>query len=1157
MLLSQIANKEIINFLQTVTIKNSYFADQMMQLKVRDNVRDYLPQEFNPYYRHISGEYILDERNSEQLTHQVVNPTTGVVETQTLNAHVNLPWGETMRNSLVYNSEHFDEVMYITSLDTQTTIPFTKENLHVEFALAAGRDENSVHKKTLANYKLPSRYYTLLCEKYPKQVDLIKAIVYPIQDKSAAIAADNYSVLAYDETLLDANERVSLISRMKGLMDVIRCRWDVKEYAFEEHYPMVIWGMIWNLLITHLRAQRFINIRTPDAHPMHIWEYLKSHGLGEYRGYLSSSQEMFLYRNLRYILANRGKQSTMNILIDELLNESGIDLKAKTVVLDTSEVLADSNETRSAATQCLTCTRKGICNKNITSHTCDDYININNECKAIPVILTEDFAGSNKLKIYDILQTEYGYTYDEAVDKYSRSFLWVDKEIEEIKSRLDRDQTVDVNASTETLDSLISREYRSGLEPIYNEDIVDEQYNILRHIPSTWLPTKVLEMQRISYNPKFFDMFNTFVTHTMLRLASLNKCDITYRFKVTDESAESVFGFNEMLTVLYLGILRANNIVLKRDDVKPPLINWNQDVVANICSLCEANCAIPVVGNDGKTNYDVAIPNKAYIYRSFKFGKPIKQEVLEAGVYSESSPEDIEMLEAVGFAGNMEGKKIIEVGETYFVGEAVERTDASDQCATCSRRNYCSKQLTTICDEYKPTARVLGTIFKGAEDVNGNVTYRYVENGDEIGIIPTYFKWHDQHLFADNAGEGVDEKVIRPAASYAHLDGTTTNYSEMVMYYDTTKADDGVILKVANHVNVDYIIDHYIDITDSLTDQADLGEYLTNMFKLMRIMQQTVLGEGDTLSHLAMTEVFKALLYRGRISYDLVSITKSSLTDDGSIVATYSDWLAYNKDTLLMFNSLDQTVNSEVVWNEFSNKVLDQLLEYCTLPFTASNNDLTKYNKLKELVMRLSSYNITIIDTNEEASIGESMAPIVWSDTDRVIEETTVTHVEPVSASIHAPHVAHDTLTTAVNINTQTPYQISYLDGKWYERAGVLEEYDVDVPASLADADTMITDDHTGVVSYTKSIRKTRVVWEDWTELTITPEQAETTISQSVVSESGHDDHFYAVAQENIGKNEVIVYTDYIVPGGKAITSQELTYTETDSVDNIGLNDQL
>ena len=59
MLLTKLANQEIVNFLRTVTIKNSYFADQIAASCVNVAYNGSLPAELNPYYLHLTGQYIL------------------------------------------------------------------------------------------------------------------------------------------------------------------------------------------------------------------------------------------------------------------------------------------------------------------------------------------------------------------------------------------------------------------------------------------------------------------------------------------------------------------------------------------------------------------------------------------------------------------------------------------------------------------------------------------------------------------------------------------------------------------------------------------------------------------------------------------------------------------------------------------------------------------------------------------------------------------------------------------------------------------------------------------------------------------------------------------------------------------------------------------
>ena len=174
-LAGQISNQEIFNFLRSATIKNSYFAERSKTVQVRPAVASTLPDNEIPYYRHMAGEYIL----RDAINAVVRNPKTGVLELQTYSNtalffdSMDFQTVE-MDNRHVYSpSMALDEMMYVNSLDTGEEIPFTLRNLHAEYA----DHPSQVHTKTLEAYKLPSRYYELLVKRYPKQVDLIKAIV--------------------------------------------------------------------------------------------------------------------------------------------------------------------------------------------------------------------------------------------------------------------------------------------------------------------------------------------------------------------------------------------------------------------------------------------------------------------------------------------------------------------------------------------------------------------------------------------------------------------------------------------------------------------------------------------------------------------------------------------------------------------------------------------------------------------------------------------------------------------------------------------------------------------------------------------------------------------------------------------------------------------
>jgi hypothetical protein len=101
---------------------------------------------------------------------------------------------------------------------------------------------------------------------------------------------------------------------------MFRVRWDVREFSYEEYYPITQWAALWATLPVVIIGQRVANLKTSSTHSSHIWEYLTSNGLGDYRSVLTRDQELFLYKNIQYIIKNRGKDGTLSILADHLLN---------------------------------------------------------------------------------------------------------------------------------------------------------------------------------------------------------------------------------------------------------------------------------------------------------------------------------------------------------------------------------------------------------------------------------------------------------------------------------------------------------------------------------------------------------------------------------------------------------------------------------------------------------------------------------------------------------------------------------------------------------------------------------------------------------------------------------------------------------------------
>jgi len=214
--------------------------------------------------------------------------------------------------------------LYGYSPDTQSEILLTKENVIANPDLVAFYQD-------LDNLKV-------LLARYPNDQFIIRRLLNPVVDIQGAIKAKNLTILQtqYEDQILDQYEQGSLINFMQQMLYTIDYRWYISPFEFEDLYPHAFWSMLWSVLPLLLLTKRILNIKTIDVHPFHIWEYLTSMGFGSYKGYLSHSQELFLYRNATYLKWNAGKEFLLDILAKEFLTPIGYSLSQKTVVSSTA-----------------------------------------------------------------------------------------------------------------------------------------------------------------------------------------------------------------------------------------------------------------------------------------------------------------------------------------------------------------------------------------------------------------------------------------------------------------------------------------------------------------------------------------------------------------------------------------------------------------------------------------------------------------------------------------------------------------------------------------------------------------------------------------------------------------------------------------------------
>ncbi len=209
---------------------------------------------------------------------------------------------------------HFtDQIMTVVSIDTLETIEFTKANL-------------AIHRATAKEYVYGSRYYEDLYRRFPDQEDLIKGILNPVSINKAIDAADG-TILYYNKTLVDQNED-DLIPRIEQWVKSFLVRWNVPSYSLtDDLYVTWLIGQLYMTLPKLMLNIRLDNCHTRKAHSYHIREFLASHGaLDEYLDLLTPKQALWLYRDVRYIQLNVGKQETFELLVSRILSERGFPL---------------------------------------------------------------------------------------------------------------------------------------------------------------------------------------------------------------------------------------------------------------------------------------------------------------------------------------------------------------------------------------------------------------------------------------------------------------------------------------------------------------------------------------------------------------------------------------------------------------------------------------------------------------------------------------------------------------------------------------------------------------------------------------------------------------------------------------------------------------
>ncbi|BDH16572.1 MAG: hypothetical protein [Bacteriophage sp.] len=261
-------------------------------------------------------------------------------------------WKYYMNMAGLYHQSDYDRLLALSNNQSQYIVikvagdttaidaNFTKELMYGESGDTALANE----------YRFNTDYYNALVEKYPEFEPLIQGILNPI-DFSVSLSANDGEILYFggylktllpsgyygyilqdygpisDSYRLEVNEE-NVIPILQEYINVFVSRWLNSNYVLTSNlfYPTFL-GMLYLSIPQIIGNIRLGNAKTAFTHSFHIREYLESFGnLGWICDHLSKSVLIWIYRNLMWLDANRGKQKTFNAIVENVLTASNIPL---------------------------------------------------------------------------------------------------------------------------------------------------------------------------------------------------------------------------------------------------------------------------------------------------------------------------------------------------------------------------------------------------------------------------------------------------------------------------------------------------------------------------------------------------------------------------------------------------------------------------------------------------------------------------------------------------------------------------------------------------------------------------------------------------------------------------------------------------------------
>lgn len=167
-------------------------------------------------------------------------------------------------------------------------------------------------------------YYENLISLYPLDKQFIRGCMYPVTLEKVMNAKDG-DIIAYDETLIEENESYLIRDLTTFIKGYLR-RYNVTDYLLtDELYLPGLLLPLYSSIHNKIANLRISKIGTNEVHSFFLEHYFRSRlDLWESVSTMSKETQMWLYKNLDYLMRNTGSNKTLDIILDKIFEKNGI-----------------------------------------------------------------------------------------------------------------------------------------------------------------------------------------------------------------------------------------------------------------------------------------------------------------------------------------------------------------------------------------------------------------------------------------------------------------------------------------------------------------------------------------------------------------------------------------------------------------------------------------------------------------------------------------------------------------------------------------------------------------------------------------------------------------------------------------------------------------